>query len=176
MTEPAPRPSLWSDLQRLSAVAGALTAVALLVSGAGPGLLLTALALLGLDDGVGLVGNIVATAPLSLTVGLLLIRATSYRGEWSIGSVLAGLILASWVSREAAIALGQMTRADIDLPPAGSSMTDPFYYARVIGATIAAFFETYGATRFALAIAGSLFLVYAYHTVLLPRLRRPSPE
>jgi hypothetical protein len=136
---------------------------------------MTLLQLIGFDDGVGLIGNLVATAPLSLTLGLMLIRATTYRGEFSIAGVLGGLILGSWVSREAAIALGQMTRVDIDLPPAASSMTDPLYYGRVIVATIMAFFETYGATRFALAIAGSLFLVYAYHTVLLPRVRRSPP-
>jgi hypothetical protein len=169
VTAPQTR-SLWSDLQRLSAVAGALTGFALLVSGAGPGVIL---AILGLDDGVGLIGNIVSTAPLSLTVGLLLIRATTYRGPWNLGAVAGGLVFASWISREAAIALGQMERAEIGLPRPDPS--DLLYYPKVVGATIGAFFETYGAERFALAIAGGLFLVYAYHQVLLPRLRTAEP-
>jgi hypothetical protein len=169
VTAPQTR-SLWSDLQRLSAVAGVLTGFALLVSGAGPGVIL---AILGLDDGVGLIGNIVSTAPLSLTLGLMLIRATTYHGQWSLGAVAGGIVFGAWISREAAIALGQMDRAEIGLPRADPN--DLLYYPRAVWATIAAFVDTYGAQRFALAIAGGIFLAYAYHQVLLPRLRTAEP-
>jgi hypothetical protein len=173
MPDSAPPRSLWRDLQELSAVAGGLTALALLVSGAGPGLLMTILTLAGLADGVSLLGGIVSTAPLSLTVGMLLIRTTTYRGPWSVGAVVGGLILAAWVSREAAIAFGEIGRADFALPIPNER--DPLYYPKVLYATVAGFLQAYGPQRFALAIAGGVFLAYAFHRLLLPRIVRPRP-
>jgi hypothetical protein len=169
---PAPRRTLAGDVRRLLKVASVLTVIALFIGGAGPGVLLR---LLGLDDAIGLVGSIISTAPLSLTAGAVIIALSRYRDTVGLRDIVAGLAVAAVVSLLAALVMGQLSPdqwPQTPKLPGGIEVIlgPPIFVAQTLGV----FLGVYGWARFVLALAGAVFLYYAYTLVLLPRLSRPS--
>jgi hypothetical protein len=169
----APR-TLVGDLRRLSGVATVLTVIALLIGGAGPGVLLM---LVGLDDAVGLVGNIISTAPLSLTAGAVVIALYRYRDTVGLKDVVGALVIAAAISLLAASFLGQVSSDQWPTTPklAGGIevILGPVIF---VAQTLGVFLGVYGWARFVFALAGAAFLYYAYTLLLLPRLGAPADK
>lgn len=134
--------------------AGFALGVSALVAGAGPAALLS---ILGLEPGQKLIENIVATAPLSLGAGLVLIVWSSYKDSLNAYAALTLLGIVAYGSVLLGAGLGHITAAQAAELSRAPTVGGPLGSLELALRATGIFFTAYGAPKFATAFGAAGF-------------------